>query len=157
MNNDKSIIVTSTAFENEGIIPAKYTGYGDDLSPDLTLSSINENAKSIAIIMDDVDHPIKANFNHWLIWNIPVSQNIPENIPHGKTVPSLNGAFQGRGYGKHRYRGPKPPFNWSHRYQFNVYVLDSMLDLDNSSRKNDLLQAMEGHILQQGFLIGRYR
>lgn len=118
--------VTTPAFENEGLIPIEYTGYGEDISPELHLSNIDERAKSIAVIMDDMGHPIPA-FNHWVIRNIPVVQVIPACIPHGKTVAELSGAVQGRGYGKHRYRGPKPPFNWSHRYQFNVYTLDCVL------------------------------
>jgi phosphatidylethanolamine-binding protein (PEBP) family uncharacterized protein len=82
---------------------------------------------------------------------------IPKNIPHGKAVEGLSGAVQGRGYGKHRYRGPRSPFNWSHRYQFTVYVLDCVLDLPSASKKRDLLKAMNGHILQQAALVGHYR
>ena len=148
--------VKTPVFENEGLIPIQYTGYGDDISPELHLSNIDERAKSIAVTMDDMGHPIPA-YNHWVIWNIPVMEIIPENIPHGKVVENLSNAVQGRGYGKHRYRGPKPPFNWSHRYQFNIFILDSMLDLPASSRKRDLIKAMDGHILQQAALIGHYR
>lgn len=144
------------AFEHEGLIPEQYTGYGADISPELHLSDVDLRAKSIAIIMDDLGHPIPA-YNHWVIWNIPVMQVIPANIPHGKTVKSLSNAVQGRGYGKHKYRGPKPPFKWSHRYQFNIYVLDCTLDLPNASRKRNLLNAMDGHILQQAALVGHYR
>ena len=148
--------VTSPAFEHEGLIPKEYTGYGNDISPELHMQNIEGNAKSIAIIMDDMGHPIPA-YNHWVIWNIPVMQKIPAHIPHGETVESLSGAMQGRGYGRHRYRGPKPPFKWSHRYQFNVYVLDCTLDLPSTARKRNLLCAMEGHILQKAVLVGHYR
>ncbi len=123
--------VESPAFENEGLIPIENTGYGADISPALRLRGIDERAKSIAIIMDDMGHPIPA-FNHWVIWNIPVMETIPAHIPYGKSVNALSGAVQGRGYGKHRYRGPKPPFRWSHRYQFNVFALDSMVDLPSN-------------------------
>ena len=111
--------------------------------------------ESIAIIMDDMGHPIPA-YNHWVIWNIPAISLIPENIPHGEQVDSL-GAIQGCGYGKHRYRGPKPPFNWSHIYHFNVFSLDCRLDLPSTARKKDLLAAMQGHILQKSVLAGHYR
>ncbi|MDL2236558.1 YbhB/YbcL family Raf kinase inhibitor-like protein [Christensenellaceae bacterium OttesenSCG-928-K19] len=157
MEHEKNIIVTSTAFENGGIIPVKFTGYGEDVSPGLTLSGLDENAKSIAIVMDDVDHPIKPNFNHWVIWNILPSEKIQEGIPRGKVLETLGGAVQGRAYGKHRYRGPKPPFGWSHRYRYHVYVLDTKLDLDPGTRKDGLLAATEGHIIQYGVLEGRYR
>jgi len=153
---ENNLVVTSPAFGNESIIPIQYTGRGEDISPELHLSDIEDTAKSIAIIMNDMGHPI-PEFNHWVIWNISVMQTIPENIPHGERVETLDGAVQGRGYGKNRYRGPKPPFNWSHRYQYNVYVLDCMIDLSNSAKKKDLLKAMQGHILQQGYLIGKFR
>jgi Raf kinase inhibitor-like YbhB/YbcL family protein len=153
---ENKLIITSPAFDNGGLIPVKYTGYGDDISPELRLSQINPEAKSMAIIMDDMGHPIPA-YNHWVIWNIPVMRMFPANIPRGAHVSELGGAVQGRGYGKHRYRGPKPPFNWSHRYQFNVYTLDCLLDLRESSKKRNLLAAMEGHILQQGCIVGHYR
>ena len=148
--------VESPTFENEGLIPIENTGYGADISPELRLRGIDERAKSIAIIMDDMGHPIPA-FNHWVIWNIPVMETISAHIPYGKSVNALSGAVQGRGYGKHRSRGPKPPFRWSHRYQFNVFALDSMLDLPASSRKRDLLAAMKGHVLGQAVLVGHYR
>jgi len=150
------LIVKTPAFVHEGLIPKQYTGYGDDMSPEIHLENIDKQAKSITIIMDDMGHPIPA-YNHWVIWNIPVTQIIPANIPHGKVVESLSGAVQGRGWGKHRYRGPKPPFNWSHQYQFNVFVLDSILNLSATSRKRDLIRAMEGHILQQEAFIGHYK
>ena len=150
------LTVKTPAFEYEELIPIQYTGYGEDISPELRLSNIDEQAVSIAIIMDDMGHPVPA-YNHWVIWNIPVMEIIPENIPHGKTVESLSNAVQGRGYGKHRYRGPKPPFNWSHKYQFNVFILDCTLDIPAASRKRDLIKAMDGHILQQAALIGHYK
>mgnify|MGYP000984424736 CR=1 FL=1 len=156
MEYENNLNVTSTAFESDGAIPVRYTGYGEDVSPALYLSDPDARAQSIAIVMDDVDHPIKPNFNHWVIWNIPVSANIPEGIPRGKTVESLGGAVQGRAYGKHRYRGPKPPFNWTHRYAFHVYVLNCKLDLDSNTKKTGLLAAMEGHVIQYGSLCGRY-
>jgi len=152
----KELTVKTPAFEHEGLIPIDYTGYGADISPELHLENIDGQAKSIAIIMNDMGHPIPA-YNHWVIWNIPVMRIIPAHIPRGKTVESLCGAVQGRGYGKHRYRGPKPPFNWSHRYRFSIFVLDRTLDLPAASKKRDLLKAMEGHILQQAELVGYYR
>ena len=150
------LIIKTPAFEHEGLIPIIYTGYGEDILPEIHLENINENAKTIAILMDDIGHPI-SNYNHWIIWNITIIENIPSNIPHGKIVENLNGAIQGRGYGKHRYRGPKPPFNWSHKYQFNVYTLDCIIDLPVSSKKKNLLKSMKGHILQYSYIIGHYR
>ncbi|MDR0508228.1 MAG: YbhB/YbcL family Raf kinase inhibitor-like protein [Candidatus Methanoplasma sp.] len=152
----KDLIVKPAAFENEELIPIDYTGHGADISPEIHLLNIDERAKSIAITMDDMGHLMPA-YNHWLIWNIPVMEIIPKNIPHGEIVESLSGAVQGCGYGKNGYRGPKPPLNRSHRYQFNVFILDCKLDLPATSKKRDLIQAMEGHILQQNAFAGHYK
>jgi len=152
-SNFEELIVTSDSFEDGGTMPIQYTGRGEDISPSLSLSTISENAVSIAIIMDDLDVPIIGTYNHWVIWNIPVQNIIPENIPHGDIVESLGNAVQGNGYGKHGYRGPKPPFG-SHRYQFHVFILDCELDLSNNTRKKELLESMNGHILQYGCIMG---
>ncbi len=152
---EESIIITSSAFEDGGTIPVKYTGNGEDVSPELTLSELSPEAKSLAVIMDDLDVPFGV-YNHWTIWNLPVQKVIPEGIEPGEVVASLGGAVQGTGYGKNRYRGPKPPFG-SHRYQFHVFVLDNTLELGPDSGKKELMKSMEGHILQYGSIIGNYR
>ena len=148
--------VISNAFEEGGWIPERHTGRGEDISPDFILKGIDPSAKSIAITLDDADHPI-PNYNHWLVWNIPVQSSIPEGIPHGKTVPSLGGAVQGIGYGKHRYRGPKPPFRWIHTYVFTVYILDCLLDLSPVTMKKAFLNRVSGHVLQQATLTGKFQ
>lgn len=147
--------ITSPAFANDGEIPVDYTGNGKDLSPELCLTEVDKNAETLAVIMDDMDHPLVGVYNHWLIWNIPVQEKIPSGIPAGKKVAELTNAVQGIGYGKHRYRGPKPPFG-SHRYKYNVFVLDTSLELPASANKKELLEAMDGHLLQYGYLIGQY-
>lgn len=152
----EKLIVSSPRFEEGGLIPVKYTGHGEDISPELVLEGLSSKAVSLAIIMNDMGHPIPA-YNHWVIWNIPAISLIPENIPHGEKVESLGNAVQGCGYGKHRYRGPKPPFKWSHVYHFNIFVLDCFLDLPTNARKKDLMKVMQGHILQQAVLTGHYR
>lgn len=153
----ENLDVTSSAFENGGAIPKRYTGRGEDVSPELSFSPCNEKAQSIAIVMDDLDFPF-GTFNHWVIWNIPASfSSVPEDIPRGETVASLGNAVQGRSEygGKHWYRGPLPPFG-THRYVFRVYVLDSFLNLESSANKSMLINAMEGHILQYGTLTGSF-
>lgn len=152
----EKLTVTSYAFENGGKIPIQYTGRGKDISPDFRLSTISENGKSIAIIMDDLDAPVIGILNHWVIWNIPIQEIIPENIPHGAVVESLGNAVQGVGWGKHMYRGPKPPFG-SHRYQFHVYILDCKLDLSSNAGKKELLDAMNGHVIQYGCITGNFK
>lgn len=152
---EKNLTVTSPAFEEGGTIPVRYTGDGEDVSPALTLSELSLDAKSIALVMDDLDFPLRT-YNHWVIWNLPVQEAIPEAIEHGERVESLGGAVQGIGYGRHKYRGPKPPFG-THRYVYRVFVLDTTLDLSANAGKKDLLKAMEGHVLQYGDLTGQYR
>jgi Raf kinase inhibitor-like YbhB/YbcL family protein len=149
--------VTSKAFGNGDSIPVMYTGIGEDVSPPLKLDKIAAEAKTIAIIMDDLDNPIGI-YNHWVIWNIPARfDDIPEGIPRTEVVPSLGDAVQGKsGYGgKHWYRGPLPPFG-VHRYIFRVYVLDNVLDLKSDAGKAELKKAMGSHILQYGTLTGRF-
>lgn len=152
----KELTVSSPAFAQGGLIPVVHTGHGEDISPALVLEGLDTNAKSIAVLLDDMSLPVPA-YNHWVIWNLPVRPHIPANIPHGEYLEGLGGAVQGIGYGKHRYRGPKPPFRWSHIYRFTVYVLSERLDLPERSKKRDLLQAMQGKILQEGMLSGHYR
>lgn len=154
---EENLLITSQAFNNEQMIPIKYTGYGEDISPPITIQGIDSKGKSIAIVMDDIDTPM-GTLNHWVIWNIPVHFiEIPAGIEKDTIVESLEGAIQGKsGYGgKHYYRGPKPP-SGTHRYIFRVYILDQMLSIDEDSDKVSLQKAMEDHILQYGTIEGRY-
>ncbi|HKM34839.1 MAG TPA: YbhB/YbcL family Raf kinase inhibitor-like protein [Lachnospiraceae bacterium] len=153
------LVVTSKDFVDGGDIPTRNTGFGEDASPEFTLHNLAENAVSIAILMNDLDIPFMEEYNHWAIWNIPPKSVIPGNIPAGETVPSLGGAVQGIGYGKHRYRGPKQPIFISntHRYAFHIYVLDCLLDLSSQSRRYDVLNSMKGHVIQQGAITGKYK
>ncbi|MFW6376126.1 MAG: YbhB/YbcL family Raf kinase inhibitor-like protein [Thermoplasmatota archaeon] len=149
--------VTSKAFQDKGKISKKCTGRCEDISPPLKLGSMDPEAKTIAVIMDDLDHPI-GMYNHWLIWNIPANYDeIPEGIPKKEKLPSLGNAVQGKSHygGKNFYRGPKPPFG-SHEYEFKVYVLDTEVDLSPDARKWDLQKAIERHIVQYGTLKGKF-
>ena len=159
MSYSPKLEVESYSFQHNGIIPKKHTGFGEDISPQFHLKNICNEAVSIAIIMDDLDIPFIKAYNHWIIFNIPKINLIPENITCGEIVPELGNAIQGIGYGKNRYRGPKQPVfvRNTHRYVFYVYVLDEFLKLTSTARKMDLLAAMEGHILQQGYIVGKYK
>ena len=151
--------ISCPAFETDGSIPKKHTGFGEDTSPAFELKNLSDQAVSVAIIMDDIDVPICRELNHWVIWNLPAQGNIPEGIPKKPAADGPANAVQGVGWGKNRYRGPKqPPFiRKAHRYRFTCYVLDRFLDLDKSCRKAALLAAMEGHVIQQGEVIGTYK
>ncbi|WP_411677144.1 YbhB/YbcL family Raf kinase inhibitor-like protein [Caproicibacter sp.] len=149
--------LTSSAFQEGGRIPARHSGRGENLSPCFELQGIASGAKSFAITLDDASHPLFPNYNHWVIWNLPVREVIPEGIPKGKSVDGFGGAVQGVAYGKHQYKGPKPPFHSIHTYWFTVYVLDCKLDLPANRRKRNLLAAIEGHVLQQAMLSGKFQ
>lgn len=158
-DNVLKLVVTSKDFVDGGHIPTRNTGFGEDASPELTLHNLVKKAVSIVILMNDLDIPFMREYNHWVIWNIPSMSVIPGNIPAGETVPSLGGAIQGVGYGKHRYRGPKQPIfvRKIHRYVFHIYVLDCLLDLSSQSRMNVILDSMKGHVMQQGTITGIYK
>jgi len=153
----ETLNVKSKAFEEGNWIPVRYSACGEDLSPDFEIDGIALNARSIAITLDDASHPIFPNYNHWLIWNIPVQAVIPEGIPHGKYVDGLGGAIQGIAYGRNRYKGPNPPLKSIHTYVFTIYILDSKIDLDANSRRRAFLKKIDRHILEQATLSGKFQ
>ncbi len=147
--------VTSTNFDAGGMIPMKYTCDGIDISPHIAWDSVPQGTKSLALICDDPDAPMKT-WVHWVIYNIPPDQTeLAENIPPQKTLPT--GALQGiNDFRKIGYGGPCPP-GGTHRYYFKLYALDTMLNLEPGATKDQLLKAMEGHILDSGELMGKYK
>ena len=152
----KELSLSSPCFEEGGLSPTEHTGYGEDRSPELVLTGLCEGAVTLALLLDDLDHPVPA-YNHWVVWNIPPAARLPGGLPGGGAVGPLGQAVQGVGYGKNRYRGPKPPFRWSHRYRFRVFALDCRLELPPTARKRQLLAAIRGHILQEAALTGHFR
>ena len=154
---ENKLRIASSAFNDGEAIPLRYSARGEDISPSLSINNISPSAKSIAITLDDMSHPLFGTYNHWVIWNIPIQNMIPEGIPHKKIIPDLGGAVQGIGYGRHRYKGPKPPLKSTHIYQFTVYSVDCMLELPSNARKKELLACIEGHILQRAILSGTFQ
>lgn len=153
----ETLQIHSSAFEDGGWIPARYTARREDISPPFELMGLHPDAKTLAITLDDASHPIFPNYNHWVIWNLPAQAAIPEGIPHGKMLAAFGGAVQGIAYGRNRYKGPKPPMRSIHTYVFNIYVLDCEIDLPSSSKKPALLQKIGGHILQQASMSGKFQ
>jgi len=143
-----------SVFGNGDFIPKKYTCDGQDISPPLRLANLDKNAKSIVIIVEDPDAPL-GTFTHWIIYNIPPTEEIPEGIPHGKVIDKPFKARQAKNdFGFYGYGGPCPP-SGVHRYYFKVYVLDITLE-DREYTKDELMKAIEGHVIQYGELIGKY-
>ncbi len=153
--------VTSTAFGQDEGIPRKYTGEGEDLSPPLSWSGIPEQAREIAVLCDDPDAPTPEPWVHWLIYGIPAqTSGLPEGVPNEPRLNHPPGAVQGKNSWPSGvtigYRGPMPPPGGPHRYYFKVYALDAELGLEPGIEKQVLLRALEGHVLAEGELIGRY-
>ena len=149
------IKITSSAFEEGGMIPAKYTCDGADVSPPLQWDAVPQGSKSIALICDDPDAPM-GTWVHWVLFNLPSdAKELAENIPPVETLP--NGARQGLSdFGRIGYGGPCPP-SGTHRYFFKIYALDTEIGLEAGANKRQLLKAMKGHILEQGQLVGKYK
>ncbi len=144
----------SSAFTAGGMIPKKYTCDGPDVSPSLSWSDVPAGAKSLALIADDPDAPM-GTWVHWVAWNIPPNaRGLEEGVPKQDSLP--NGMKQGttdfRSIG---YGGPCPP-SGTHRYFFKLYALDTSLNLPPGATKKDLEKAMQGHLLQQVELMGKY-
>ena len=152
-----TMVVSSSAFSDGGTIPSKYTADGTNVSPPLSIGSVPQGAKSLALIVDDPDAP-GGTWVHWVIWNIPPDNtSIPEGVPTTGSVASLGEARQGvNDFGNIGYGGPDPPSGPAHRYYFKVYALDIVLDLGAGASKAQLEAAMQGHIVAQGTLIGKY-
>ncbi len=151
---EMAITITSSAFSDGGMIPKGYTCDGANISPPLTWSGVPTDSKSLALIVDDPDAPM-GTWVHWVLFNIPA--NISE-LSH--TVPSTkvleNGAKHGiNDFGRFDYGGPCPP-GGTHRYYFKLYALDTELTQEPGLTKDELLKAMQGHILTEGQLMGRY-
>jgi len=147
-NNTKgSLKITSTAFDHEGTIPSRYTCQGEEVNPPLQIENIPSGTATLALIMEDPDAP-NGTFDHWLVWNIP-----PASAIAADTVPGICGK---NGSGNNGYYGPCPP-SGIHRYYINVYALDTELSLDGGADKAALQAAMEGHVIAEGVLMGRYQ
>lgn len=149
------IKVESAAFKEGEVIPRKYTCDGADISPPLSWSGIPEGTKSIALISDDPDAPM-GTWVHWVVYDLPPNATgLPEKVPSERTLS--NGAKQGMtDFRRIGYGGPCPP-GGVHRYFFKVYALDTVLNLDPGATKKLLLKAMEGHVLGEGELVGKYK
>lgn len=145
----------STAFEQGGSIPDKYTCDGEDVSPSLAWGDPPAGTKSLALIMDDPDAP-GGTFDHWTLFNIsPELRELPEAMPADMSFGDMTATSGVNSFGHSRYDGPCPP-SGTHSYYFKLYALDTTLNLDATATKEQVLAAMEGHILAQAELMGTY-
>ena len=154
-----SILIQSPAFPAGGKIPEKYTCDGIDRSPPIEWDGVPSGAISLAIVMEDQD---ADGFVHWILFNLSprikiLHEGIPK-IPVLTSYPRLThmGTHGNNDYGKPRYKGPCPLRGDTHRYVFRLYALDRVLDLSPGVSKTGFRQAVEGHIIAEGELMGVY-
>ena len=154
-NKNMEIKVTSSAFKEGELIPSKYTCDGVNVSPQIIWANFPEITKSFVLISDDPDAPV-GTWVHWVVYNIGANINeLKESFPKDSKFPDgiLQGTtdFRTTGYG-----GPCPP-SGTHRYYFKIYALDLMLDVKPGLTKKEILGKMEGHVIAEGQLMGKYR
>lgn len=139
--------ITSQAFKHRESIPVKYTCEGEEVNPSLVVRSVPLKTESLALVMSDPDAP-GGTWIHWVMWNLnPNGHKISENSAPG--VEGKNSA------GQIGYQGPCPP-SGTHRYIFEVFALDSKIDLEEGAIKDELEKAIKGRILASGSLTGLY-
>ncbi len=146
------LIIKSSAFREGENIPAKHTCDGDNVSPFLEIRGAPHETKSFVLVLDDPDATNGVVWDHWVMWNIlPDTKYIAED-----SIPE--GAHQGlTSFGHMKYGGPCPPKgSAAHRYVFTLYAIDTMLDIPESSTKADVKKAIEGHVLDEAQLMGKY-
>ncbi|MCX2727915.1 YbhB/YbcL family Raf kinase inhibitor-like protein [Thermomicrobium sp. 4228-Ro] len=138
-----------------GTIPAEYTCDGADGSPPLSWSDPPVGTTAFVLVVEDPDAP-GGIFTHWLLYDLPAAtRSLPPAVPPDGTLNS--GARQGRNdFGTLGYRGPCPPPGRPHRYVFRLYALDRPTGLPPGAWRNDVLRALEGHVLAIGELVGTY-
>ncbi|HLI35463.1 MAG TPA: YbhB/YbcL family Raf kinase inhibitor-like protein [Terriglobia bacterium] len=154
-NNRASLQLKSDAFKSGDAIPSRYTCEGKDTSPALSWTDPPAGTKSFTLIVTDPDAPAHT-WVHWVIYDLPASaRSIREGVPKVERIPG--GAVQGSNdFNKLGYGGPCPPSGKPHRYFFHLYALDTRLNLKPGATREEVEQAMKGHILAEGELMGLY-
>ncbi|MEE3086164.1 MAG: YbhB/YbcL family Raf kinase inhibitor-like protein [Pseudomonadota bacterium] len=161
----ETISVTSSAFDHHGMVPESNSAYGENVSIDLTWADLPEGTQQLALICDDPKvveiGMMEQPFVHWVMYNIPASASgLPAGLPSDATLEmeGLEGAVNGlNGLRRPGYFGPRPPANGQlHAYHFRVYALDDALNLEPGLGKAELLDAINGHVLATGMLMGHY-
>jgi Raf kinase inhibitor-like YbhB/YbcL family protein len=162
-DNAMKMKLTSSAFKHGAVVPRKYTGEGDDVSPPLTWDGAPDGTKEFALICDDPDAPTPQPWVHWVIYGIASDvRELPEGIASNQAqLAAPISARQGKNSWDSGatigYRGPMPPpGHGTHHYHFKLYALDKELGLAPSATKDQLLEAMKGNVLVEAQLTGTY-
>jgi len=152
------VVITSPAYEDGAMIPAKYGG-AMGVSPPLSWTGAPMTTQSFALIMHDLDVGLRGGTEdvlHWMIWDIPgTATGLPEGVKAGDQP---DGARQGRGItGQNAYFGPSPPAPTVHHYTIEIYALSAKLNLPPETTRAQLFMAMEGKIVAKGAYNGRFK
>jgi Raf kinase inhibitor-like YbhB/YbcL family protein len=147
--------LTSNAIRANQALPARFGCDGERMSPPLAWRSAPPETAAFALIVDDPDAP-RGTFTHWVLYNIPGSiDHLDENVP--KTTHLESGALQGQNdFGDSGYGAPCPPRGQTHHYRFTLYALDAPLPLPAGASKQQVLDAMRAHMLDQAQFVGTY-
>lgn len=149
--NIKDLKITSPAFEAGGRIPDKHTGTAEDLSPELRWSGVPDGTRQLALICHDPDAPLVHGWTHWVVYNIPADAT---GIDEGENEAFTQGQTN---FGTQKYGGPlPPPGHGDHHYFFWLYALDTELDAAPGLTSNELLEKLEGHVIEQARIVGIY-
>ncbi|WP_235578122.1 YbhB/YbcL family Raf kinase inhibitor-like protein [Pseudorhodoferax sp. Leaf267] len=154
-----TITVTSATIAPQAAIPPKHSEYADGVSPQLSWSAVS-GTRSYAIVMEDPDAKPVTPFVHWLAWNIPATvTHLPEGLQEQLRLTEPDGVLQGATTrGSPGYFGPRPPvMDPPHHYHFQVFALDTVLQVPPGADRDQLLAAMRGHVLAKGELVGTFQ
>lgn len=150
--NIKDLRISSPAFTSLECIPKQYTSDGENISPSLEWSGIPAGTQQLALICHDPDAPLPQGFTHWLIYNIPPTINQIAEAGGSKFTEGLNSTNQPG------YTGPAPPKGHGpHHYYFWLYALDGELDLKPNMNREELLDTIADHVIEQARLVGVYQ
>ena len=154
----ESLAVTSAAFQDGGPIPARFTADGDKLSPPLAWTGVPERAKGVVLVIEDPDAPAPAPLVHTLAFALPghdgeLAEGALKSPGSGGEAVSLGrNSFLGAAY----LPPDPPPGHGPHRYCFQVFALDTPLELHGSPIRTQVAHAMKGHVVAKGLLVGTY-
>jgi Raf kinase inhibitor-like YbhB/YbcL family protein len=158
------LTVTSPTLKANEVVPIDHTADGKNLSPALNWTGAPAGTKQFALVYDDPDVAFgnpPQTFVHWVVYNIPgTAKGLPGELPMDAVLtapPEIAGTIQGlSGFKRTGYRGPAPPPGKPHHYTWTVYALDAELKLDQGLNRNQLMEAIKGHIIGQGSLVAIY-
>lgn len=145
------ISISSPAFDHGGKIPDKHTANGDDVSPELRFANVPDGTQQLAVICHDPDAPLTYGFTHWVVYGIPAGT---DSIPEGGGSDFTEGQ---NNFGNQGYGGPAPPPGHdTHYYYFHIYALDSEVDAGPGLTREELLEKIDDHIIEQNRVVGTY-